>query len=144
MLQKFPCRFEKKGVLFIMLDESRPNSGSRSNGYFKPNELAQVKQWIAEAGAKKVILVAHYPLRDKLGHGLSHRRSLENGDLLYELLENGQIDINLCGHIHAAFVRQEASGSREICAGSLTIGGRLNKLEFDEEKKIFKHSWIEV
>jgi len=143
-LSSFPCRFEKKHTVFIMLDESRPNPGSRSNGYFKPDELEKVKQWISEAGDKKVILVAHYPLKDKLGDNLSHRRSLENGNLLYGLLENGQIDINLCGHIHAAFVRREISGSREVCAGSLTIGGRLNKLEYDEESKTFEHSWIEV
>ncbi|NQZ58995.1 MAG: metallophosphoesterase [Lentisphaeraceae bacterium] len=143
-LETFPCRFEKKGVVFIMIDESKPNSGTQSMGRFKLDDLAKIKTWIDEAGEKPVILVGHYPLRDKMGQHLSHRRSLENGEELFLLLENGRININLCGHIHAAFLRVEKSKSWEVCAGSLTIGGRMNKLEYNDKTKEFSHSWITV
>ena len=143
-LDTFPCRFEKGGVMFIMIDESKPNSGSQSMGLFKLEDLEKINKWIDEAGEKPIVLVGHYPLRDKLGQPLSHRRSLENGEELFLLLEKGRININLCGHIHAAFIREEKSGSREVCAGSLTIGGRMNKLEYNDKTKEFSHSWITV
>jgi 3',5'-cyclic AMP phosphodiesterase CpdA len=143
-LEKFPCRLQTKHIDFIMIDESRPNSGTQSSGHAKMADIETITKWTEEADDKKVILVGHYPLRNRLGQALDERRALENSDLLYDLLEKGRIAINLCGHVHAAFVREEASGSKEICAGSLTIGGRMNKLEYDSSSGEFCHSWIEL
>ena len=143
-IEDFPLKHETEHLIFILVDESRPNSGTQSSGYFKQDNLTKINKWIADAGNKKVILVGHYPLRTAIGEALAARRSLENGELLYALLEKGKISVNLCGHIHAAFKRVEKSGSIEVCAGSLTIGGRLNKLEFNCNTGNFSQSWIEV
>jgi 3',5'-cyclic AMP phosphodiesterase CpdA len=143
-LNEFPCRLRTENVDFWMLDESRPNNGTLSSGIFKSQDLTILEQWTKEADEKKVILIGHYPLRNNLGQALKARRALENGELLYELLAKGKISINLCGHIHAAFCRKEQSGSLEICAGSLTIGGRMNKLEYNDSTNTFDHSWIEL
>ena len=143
-LTEFPIRIQTENIDFILIDESRPNSGTNSSGHAKLDDIQKIKQWTSEATNKKVILVGHYPLRNRLGHTLSQRRALENGDQLYDLLEKGKISVTLCGHIHAPFTRTEKSGSMEICAGSLTIGGRMSKLEYDCEKKEFSHTWIEL
>jgi len=143
-IENFPHRLEKGGVTFIMVDESRPNSGTQSSGYLKPEDLKKIQLWASEAKEKPVVLVGHYPLKNKLGEPLATRRALENGNELVSMLEKGEITVNLCGHIHAPFIREEKSGSLEICAGSLTIGGHLNKLEFDSDSKSFSHSWIKV
>jgi 3',5'-cyclic AMP phosphodiesterase CpdA len=143
-LSDFPCRIQTDTTDFFMIDESRPNSGTNSSGYFKPENLEILNKWISDAKGKQTVLVGHYPLKNNLGQTLSPRRALENGELLYELLEKGKININLCGHIHAAFCREEKVGSLEICAGSLTIGGRMNKLEYDNSENKFIHSWVNL
>jgi len=143
-LEDFPHKIETAECIFIMIDESRPNRGINSSGYLKSEDFDKVSKWSEEAQGKPVILVGHYPLKNHLGEPLARRRALENGERLADLLEKGKISVNLCGHIHAAFKREESSGSLEICAGSLTIGGKLNKLEFNQEKNLFSQSWIDL
>jgi 3',5'-cyclic AMP phosphodiesterase CpdA len=143
-IEEFPQKVETENIIFIMVDESRPNGGTNSSGHFKEKDLEKISIWIDSAMSKKVILVGHYPLRNRLGQTLAARRALENGELLYEMLEKGKISVTLCGHIHAPFSRREKSGSLEVCAGSLTIGGRMNKLEYDCSTEEFSQSWIEL
>lgn len=143
-LEELPLKIETEKCTFILIDESRPNRGTNSSGFLKPEDFQKIEKWLTESGPKPVILVGHYPLKNKLGDPLPKRRALENAELLTSLLEKGKISINLCGHIHSAFKREEQSGSLEICAGSLTIGGKMNKLEFNSETNSFSQSWIEL
>jgi len=137
-------KIELEHFTFILIDESRPNKGTNSSGELKKEDFQKIKEWTENANSKPIILVGHYPLKNKLGEPLPQRRALENAELLTSLLEKGKISVNLCGHIHSAFKREEQSGSIEICAGSLTIGGRMNKLEFNSETNSFSQSWIEL
>ena len=143
-LDELPLKIDIKGCSFILIDESRPNKSFNSTGLLKKADFAKVENIISETNSDAVITVGHYPLKNKLGAPLPKRRALENAELLTGLLENGKISVNLCGHIHSAFCRKEESGSIEVCAGSLTIGGKLNKLEFDSKTKNFRQTWIEV
>lgn len=142
-LTEFPHKIETDECTFILIDESRPNRGVNSSGFLKMDDFDKVKKWCSSS-QKPVILIGHYPLKNHLGQPLAKRRALENGERLTDLLEKGKISVNLCGHIHAAFKREEPSGSLEICAGSLTIGGKLNKLEFNSEDNSFSQSWIDL
>ena len=49
-----------------------------------------------------------------------------------------------CGHIHKPFVRWESAGSVELCAGSLTISGLFNRIEYDLRANRLAHEWIDV
>ena len=142
-LKKFPHKHETEHCTFILVDESRPNRGINSSGHLKIEDYEKIKSW-SEESKKPVILVGHYPLKNKAGEALAKKRALENAELLSDLLEKGKISVTLCGHIHSAFVREEQSGSLEVCAGSLTIGGKLNKLEYNSETNSFSQSWIEL
>lgn len=142
-LTDFPHKIDTEECTFILIDESRPNRGVNSSGFLKMEDFDKVKEWCTNA-TKPIILIGHYPLKNHLGEPLAKRRALENGERLTDLLEKGKISVNLCGHIHAAFKREEQSGSLEICAGSLTIGGKLNKLEFNSEDNSFSQSWIDL
>ncbi|MCH2205925.1 MAG: metallophosphoesterase [Lentisphaerales bacterium] len=143
-IEDLPHKIESEEAIFILVDESRPNSGTQSSGFFDEKNYQKINQWLKDSPQKPVILIGHYPLRDKIGNPLSQRRSLENSEALFTMLENGRINVTLCGHIHAAFSREEDSGSLEICSGSLTIGGKMNKLEFDKSTGKFSQSWIDL
>ncbi len=143
-LSSFPHLFIKEQVVFILVDESRPNFGINSSGRIDDTTLNKVENWCDEFKDKSIILVGHYPLKNHLGEPLNSSRALENSERLRDLLEKGKIAVNLCGHIHRAFIRKEPSGSMEICAGSLTIGGKMNKLEFNQESNSFSQSWIDL
>ena len=143
-LNELPLKIDTEKCTFILIDESRPNKGTNSSGALKPDDFKKIDKWLSENQSKPVILIGHYPLKNKLGDPLPKRRALENAELLTSLLEKGKISVNLCGHIHSAFKREEQSGSLEICAGSLTIGGKMNKLEFNSETNSFSQSWIEL
>lgn len=143
-LEKFPHKIEKPESIFILVDESCPNQLTSSAGFLKTTDFEKIDQWCSEANGKPVVLIGHYPLKNSLGKPLAKRRALKNAQGLVDLLEKGKITVSLCGHIHAAFKRQEASGSLEVCAGSLTIGGKLNKLEFDQKTSHFHQNWIDL
>lgn len=143
-LDELPLKIEKEEATFILVDESRPNSGTQSSGIIYQKDIDKIQQWTEQPRQKPVILIGHYPLRDKLGNPLAKRRALENSEALYSMLVNEKINVTLCGHIHAAFARKEKCGSMEVCSGSLTIGGKLNKLEFDKSTGKFTQSWIDL
>ena len=143
-LKNLPYKHETEECIFILVDESRPNRGINSSGHLKKEDFEKISKWVNESNGKPVILVGHYPLKNRHGEALSKKRAMENSELLSDLLEKGKISITLCGHIHSAFMREEPSGSLEVCAGSLTIGGKLNKLEFNSETNSFSQTWIEV
>ncbi|MCM8529959.1 MAG: metallophosphoesterase [Lentisphaeraceae bacterium] len=143
-LEELPLKIETKAATFILVDESRPNKGSQSSGHITNEAIKKIEKWTSIKQEKPYILVGHYPLKDKLGNPLAQRRHLENSEPLLSLLENGKINVTLCGHIHAPFIRKENSGALEVCAGSLTIGGKLNKLELNESTGEFTHSWIDL
>ena len=127
-LDQLPLRLEIDGVHFILIDQSKPNTLSQSSGILRDQDFEKIESWISEKKESPAIIVGHYPMRDAKGIKLEERRALENGDKLYTLLQSGQVDLALCGHIHHPFARWEDSGSAELCAGSLTIGGKVNKI----------------
>lgn len=141
-IDEFPRCHESHGINFLMIDESRPNRSSQSSGILRQGDFAKIEQWISENPDKPAILIGHYPLRDYDGSPLAERRALENGENLYKLLQNGQLDLALCGHIHHPYARWEESKSAEFCAGSLTISGKANMIIYNEESKTFSQSWI--
>ncbi|MDX9982422.1 MAG: hypothetical protein RBU25_20545, partial [Lentisphaeria bacterium] len=64
-------------------------------------------------------------------------------DELHELGLAGAYDVALCGHIHHAF-RRDGAGAMEVCAGSLTMEGRVNVLDFFPESCTFSQFWLDV
>jgi len=90
------------------------------------------------------VLVGHFPVLDERGRALGRRRHLANARALHEALVDGRLDVSLCGHIHAPFVRRERTGSMEVCAGALTVFGKINIVEFGPDGSNVSQSWIDV
>lgn len=142
-LGSYPHVFKFEGVNFLLLDQSRPNSMKESSGSFDLETAQKVEKILEDLKDEKVILLGHYPLAGKLNESFQQRRSLDNSHILKEHLEAGRIDLAFCGHVHTAFKREEPCGSMEICAGSLTIGGKISKVEYDSQTEKFTQSWLD-
>lgn len=93
------------------------------------------------------ISICHFPCRSPRGEEIGFRRKLRGGEVIYRALNQGQLDIALCGHIHQPFLcnYKHSSGSGiEISAGSLTKHGIFNRIDFDERSGEYVQCWESV
>ncbi len=134
-LADMPQEMTIGNVSFFLLNEDRPTNIFLSTGYIDGNTKARLQEWLQKPKKNKAetkVLVGHHPSRLADGAKMGFRRRLVGGEIINAALNNGQLDIALCGHIHDSFVRRFANGALEICAGSLTMNGRLAQIDIDE------------
>ena len=134
LVSYFPLRIEEDDLVFYLSNHAVPRPIQLSSGFLNEETYQSLLQWSREDSEKIKIAIGHYPLLNAEGKSLPEHKLLVDGEKVHELLQSGAIDINLCGHIHHAFLREESSGSKEICAGSLTMGRKANILEIDGGK----------
>jgi 3',5'-cyclic AMP phosphodiesterase CpdA len=118
-----------------------------SSGEMSPTAQAWAASELATPLAAPVparVLVHHYPLRDAQGRRLSWRRGCHGTEDLLAAWDRGEMKFSLCGHIHTPFVRQDAGGGVEICAGSLTHFGVFNLLDYCPADGTFQQRWVPV
>ena len=139
MVNSFPLRIERDDAVFYLSNHAVPRPIQLSSGYLDENTAQNLRDWSDLDKDKFKVAVGHYPLLTEEGEELPTRKLLVEGKKALKLLQSGAIDLNLCGHIHRAFLRQESCGSREICAGSLTMGRKANIFEIDRGK--FEQKW---
>ena len=142
LVYQFPQRIELDDAVFYLSDHSKPQPVKLSSGLLTDETFSKLKQWSSQDAGKVRVAIGHYPLLNDLGNDLPERKALENGKKVLGLLQSGDLEVNLCGHIHRAFLREEASGAMEVCAGSLTMGARINELNIVENK--IEQNWIEM
>ena len=142
VVTEFPCRIEVPEAVFYLSDHSKPRPIKLSSGELTEETYLKLKEWSALDKGKVRVAIGHYPFLNDLGNELPARKSLDNGKKALSLLQSGDLEVNLCGHIHRGFLRTEDSGAIEVCAGSLTMGGQVNELEIVENK--VEQNWIEM
>ncbi|MBT7167118.1 MAG: metallophosphoesterase [Victivallales bacterium] len=141
----FPQEVTDRGLRMLLLDEAGPSAPWQSSGRLKPDTM----HWLGEKlGAPRRdgearILVGHFPLLRADGRELSRRRRLAGAEELVRFRESGAYDVALCGHIHQAF-RRDDSACMELCAGSLTMEGKINVLDFFPESCTFSQFWLDM
>ena len=59
-----------------------------------------------------------------------------------QMLENGTLDLSLCGHVHKPYCRVDATGRGENCAGSVTRNGSMVEITFDNH--VFSYKTIDL
>lgn len=138
-----PVEYRHRNLRLFIVDECRPTHLVSSAGYLASESRDRLQEWFNEprSGREGRVLVGHYPLRDATGHRLGWRRELKNGKAIHDALQARTVDVALCGHIHDPFCREESSGAMEICAGSLTVNGTLNVLDFTPATGRFSQRW---
>ena len=147
-LSDLPVRRRIGKATFFLVNGAHPTNPFLCSGTLGEPARQRLESWFGEARGDERsprFLVNHFPLRNAAGQPLSRRRRLRGGDWLNRQLEQGCIDVSLCGHVHVPYVRRVMpGGGLEICAGSLTIAGKLNVLDYSFATGCFTQFWVDV
>ncbi|OGV47627.1 MAG: hypothetical protein A2X49_02985 [Lentisphaerae bacterium GWF2_52_8] len=136
-----PVRRTYGGCEFIIVNTSWPSNLLSSCGYLKKESSDFVERVCAEAKSKPRIFVSHYPLIEE--HPLLRFRHRLWGQFrVVELLGNGSLDLALCGHVHAPYLRLDPTGRGEICAGSITRNRCLARIDYEPASNSFSSRLI--
>jgi 3',5'-cyclic AMP phosphodiesterase CpdA len=145
-LADLPQRLSASRLSLWVVDECCCTNWFLSSGRVSNASAARLDEWLAapRAAGEKRVLVGHFPLRDQAGRPLGRRRRLVGAEPLAAALRDGRLDVSLCGHEHRPFVRREASGAMEICAGALLVAATLNVVDYSEATGRFTQFWVNV
>ncbi len=145
-LPDLPLEIERPGLRLFLLNECGPTSPLSSAGHLPQDSAVKLEAWLREPRkpGEKRLIVGHYPLRQADNRQLSWRRRLYGAEPLETALAQGTVDILLCGHIHQPFIRNLPNAAMEICAGSLTLAGKLNVLDYSPATGRFRQFWEDV
>jgi hypothetical protein len=147
-LDSLPARHRIGDMTFYLLNAAHPTNPFVCSGTFTDSMKKQLAEWLDEprTGRRRPrVLLNHFPLRRADGVPVPLRRQLRGGEWLNEQLGNGRIDAALCGHIHRPYRRRiDPSHALEVCAGSVTIAGKLNVLDYSFETGRFTQFWVDV
>ncbi len=124
---------------FILLNCSRPSNLLCSWGFVDLRDVKLIEQFCAQPKLRPRVLVSHYPMYED--HPvLRVRHRLFGQNKIIELLQNGNLDLSLCGHVHKPYLHDFGHGAFECCAGSVTRNGTLVEIDYDENAKKFEFS----
>ena len=140
----YPASVEVGEARFLLLNTSAPSNLLCSWGFVKKSD----SDWICsacrdeKAPGKVNILLSHYPMYED--HPiLRMRHRLFGQQEIVKLIEQGVIDLSLCGHVHMPYLRRNAAGRQlEECAGSVTRNGSM--VEITLENSEFSFNTIEL
>ncbi|NOY74644.1 MAG: metallophosphoesterase [Kiritimatiellaeota bacterium] len=122
-----------RGIDFILVNEAFPTNIFLSSGKIT-NETTDAVEEICSAEKKSPrVIVGHFPLRQQL----SRRHCLVNKSPLLKLLDNGVIDLSLCGHTHNPKLDLDDKGRGEATAGSFTKTRDVNMIDYLPETDRF-------
>lgn len=130
------------GCEIIIINESGPTNLISSHGVLN----GATERFVASICAEEKqhgprVLVAHYPLIEE--HPIARwRHRLYGQRNVARLLDQGKIDLSLCGHIHAPFAKLDDRGRGETSAGSITRNACMSEIEYDADADVFKHEQI--
>ena len=130
---QLPVEHCQDGVEFLLINECQPNGPLSSGGRLEVESADRLRDWLQRDRSDGVarVLLGHFPTADHWGRPLPARRRMVGGEIIRQALTEGALDVSLCGHIHHGFARREGLGGLEVCAGSLTMEGRLSVLDID-------------
>ena len=139
-----PFLFKLGPLRFAVIDSAVPCSCFFSNGVMSAESTAFLQKEAAEHTAgSPLIYVGHFPLHwNRVLEAWRH--GLRNADQAVALLENHQIDLSLCGHIHKSMKWLDARGRGEIVAGSVSRSGIVADIVYDAEKDYFDASFVRL
>ena len=127
----YPLRRTISEAEIIMLNTSRPSNLLCSWGFLAKEDARKITSWCTEEKKLPRILVSHYPMTED--HPvLRVRHRLFGQKPVLKLMDEKQIDLALCGHVHRPYFKYRPDGSvMECCAGSVTRNGSLVEIDLD-------------
>ena len=131
------------GCDFLLLNTSRPSNLLCSWGFVSRADSRYIEEFCRTPKQRPRILVGQYTLYEehpflRIRHRLFGQRKLQ------ELLENGAIDLALCGHVHRPYRHLTPKGYGENCAGSVTLNGSMTQIDCDPAGGRFQFEQIHL
>jgi DNA repair exonuclease SbcCD nuclease subunit len=138
--------FQLGGVNVALVKQAHPTNIFLSTGAMGREASARLKEWCAAKGPGRSapkLLVGHFPTSNAEGAPLGWRRQLNGAATVARELDEGNIGLYLCGHIHSPFLRKFPSGAIQCCSGSLTIKGSFAVIDMEPDGNVV-HRWGNV
>lgn len=132
-------------VDFILVNCSRPSNLLCSWGFLIREDAEFIQRYCREnAHDRPRVLLSHYPMFED--HPILRVRHRLFGEKpVRELLEKGDIDLCLCGHVHKPYFRETLPGGRgENCAGSVTRNRSFTEIDYDPVSRVFTRKEIKI
>lgn len=131
-LSDLPLAISHDHAQLVLIPGAQPTGPLRSSGRLSPADCSRLQSILALPRQDGVIRVgiSHFPPCQADGRPLSARRALAGADILMAHLDQGRLDILLCGHIHSHYAHRLANGAAVLCAGSLTLTGSFLVLDY--------------
>ncbi len=130
------------GVNFITVNTSRPSNLLCSWGFMSAADAAFIRRSCEELEGPRV-LINHYPIFED-HPWLRTRHRLFGERPVRQLIEDGKLDLSLCGHVHKMGLRVDPDGHGECCSGSLTANGTMWEITCDPATRQFHFHKVEI
>lgn len=142
-LEELPVSFVLKDIDFCIVNVCKPTNLFVSTAVMSKKNQSFILDWAKQKKNKPKILVEHYPLIEEHPF-LRCRHKLWNERNVLKSLQNKDIDLSLCGHVHWPTARIDERGRGEIIIGSATANKCFALIEYDEKSDLFKYNKISV
>lgn len=137
--EDLPIKVTIQDCDFILVNECRPTNIFMSSGYFPLESADKIEKWTQKKKNIPIIIVGHFPLRNHKSV-LGFRHKLYDQEKIVKLLDEGKIDLSLCGHTHKPFSDTDEKGKGEVGVGSITRTHDINIIVYDDASGKFTHT----
>jgi len=128
---------------FLIVNTSFPSNLLCSWGFVKPDTNKFLLEHCSKEKTKPRVLISHYPIiEDKPILRTRHR--LFGQKEIVKMLDDGRIDLSLCGHVHFPYRKLDEKGRGENCSGSITRNGAFTDIEYDQTSDMFTFKEMSV
>ena len=131
-----PQKIHIQGVDLIIVNTSAPSNLLCSWGFMKKEDSLFIEKCCNNNDGVPKILVSHYPMTEE--HPLLRiRHRLFGQQRILQLMDEKKLDLVLCGHVHRPYLKVDAQGRGECCAGSVSRNASMVEIECDPKTHHF-------
>ena len=136
---EYPLAVDIADARFLMVNTSAPSNLLCSWGFMTRENTVWIKdECEKDIGNRKRIILSHYPMYED--HPiLRARHRLFGQQETVKLINNGDIALSLCGHVHQPYLKcDKENRPLEECCGSVTRNGSMVEITLDNGNFDFK------
>ena len=136
---EYPLAVDIADARFLMVNTSAPSNLLCSWGFMTKENTAWIKEECErDIDGRKRIILSHYPMYEDRPI-LRARHRLFGQQETVKLINNGDIALSLCGHVHQPYLKcDKENRPLEECCGSVTRNGSMVEITLDNGKFDFK------
>ena len=136
-MDDLPKKIGFLGTELLIVNTSAPSNLLCSWGFLKKSDRDFIVEACSDGTDAPKILISHYPMTES--HPiLRMRHRLFGQKAILRLMEEKKLDLVLCGHVHKPYLKVDAQGRGECCAGSVTRNGSMVEITCDPAAHAFQ------